>query len=260
MEGATIKIVKLPYYYQTWWFRLFLILTIAGVGYFFHRYRMLNLRRIADAKGKFSRQLIESQEAERKRISSELHDGLGQELGIIKSRAKLGIKEGDDPEIVLRQLVDISETASKAIEEVRDITNDLRPKLVDTLGLTKALKAMLRKASGLIEIESETDEMDTLFSEEDEINVYRIIQEAMNNVIKHSTASDVIVKIKYREHYVDISIEDNGSGFDLETVKEDSFGLIGLKERTNLLGGELTIDTTVGRGTTIKIVIPVSVS
>ena len=246
--GATIKIVKLPYYYQTWWFQILSALLITGVLYLLYQYRISNLKKISEAKSRFSRQLIESQESERKRIAADLHDGLGQELVIIKNRAE----QGKDS---VQELADISESSSQALEEVREIINDLRPQLVDQLGVTKAIKAMLRKVSGVIGIESEIDEIDSVFSEDDEITVYRIVQELMNNAVKHSKASDVIVKIKRSAESVRITVEDNGSGFDPDSVSSDSFGLIGLKERTNLIGGDLTISSQLGEGTKVKIII-----
>ncbi len=256
-EGATIRIVVQPYFYQTWWFGVLASFAAAlMIGLIYHN-RVSHLREIARAKTRFSRQLIESQERERKRLAAELHDGLGQNLVVIKNRALLGINKGDDQERVARELGSISESATLALEEVREITNNLRPQLLDRLGLTKAINAMLKKVSGVIEIESEIDSIDEVFSEIEEINVYRIVQESLNNIIKHFNASDARVKIKRDENKVLIQIEDNGKGFDAGNTKSSGggFGLVGLKERTQLLGGDLAIDSTIGEGTKIQIVI-----
>jgi signal transduction histidine kinase/ligand-binding sensor domain-containing protein len=251
-EGTAIKIIVHPYFYKTWWFIGLCVLAVAALIWWIYHTRVSRLRAIADAKTLFSRQLIESQEAERKRIASELHDGLGQSLVIIKNRAMLGIRKGDDKQRVAKELDNISESASQALDEVREITNNLRPQLLDRLGLTKAINSMLKKGADIIEIESEIDNIDGLFGENEEISVYRIVQESLNNVIKHAEATRVAVKIKRTENQVLITIEDNGKGFDPENVSS-GHGLFGLKERALLLNGELLIDSKIGKGTKLTL-------
>ena len=255
-EKELLKISVTPPFYKTYWFLGLMLFLIGLFIYLAFRYRMNQLQAVVDQKVKYSRKLIETQEAERKRIASELHDGLGQELVIIKNRAELGLQNGGE-NAATSQFEDISETASIMLDEVRSITNDLRPHLLDKLGLTKSIKAMIRKVSGVIAVESSIDDIDGIFSEGDEINIYRIVQESLNNVVKHSNASDAIVRIKHPESGFSISVEDNGKGFDPETVSDGSFGLIGLRERSNLLGSKLKIDSRQSVGTTIKVVIDI---
>jgi signal transduction histidine kinase/streptogramin lyase len=256
-EGAAVKIIVHPYFYQTWWFRVLAAFAVALIIWLIYHNRVSHLQEIADAKTAFSRQLIESQEAERKRIAAELHDGLGQNLVVIKNRAMLGINKGDDKERVARELNNISESAAQALEEVREITNNLRPQLLDRLGLTKAINAMLKKVSGVINLESEIDSIDGIFNETQEISIYRIVQESLNNIIKHSDASDAIVRIKRDANKVLITIEDNGKGFDVANTKSNNsgLGLVGLKERAQLLNGEFVIDSKIGKGTKIRVAI-----
>ncbi|MBS1795845.1 MAG: hypothetical protein JSS81_18465 [Acidobacteria bacterium] len=255
--GAAVGIVVRPYIYQTWWFRLLAALASAVVIGLIYYSRVSHLRTIADAKTDFSRRLIESQEAERKRIAAELHDGLGQSLVVIKNRAALGLKKGDDPARVARELDQISESATLALDEVREITNNLRPQLLDRLGLTKALAAMCKKMSGVVEIECEVDPLDGLFDESEEIGLFRIVQESINNVIKHSGASRAAVRVKRAGNSVSITVEDNGRGFEPGRIKAagGGLGLVGLKERAQLLGGEFAIDSRIGEGTRIEVVI-----
>lgn len=256
-KGDAVTIVVRPYFYQTWWFRLFgIILAILIIGTLYDA-RVRRLRAVAEAKTTFSRRLIESQEAERKRIAVDLHDGLGQNLVVIKNRAMLGLSRGDDPERVSKELSNISETASEALEEVREITNNLRPRLLDSLGLTKAIKAMIKKLAGVIEIDSEVDPIDGIFSESQEICIYRIVQESLGNVVKHSDASEAIVRIKRDLGRVLISIEDNGKGFDLSDRPQGGLGLVGLEERAQILGAEISIESTPGAGTRIGLKVPV---
>ena len=256
-QGATLKIVVMPPYYRTWWFITLAVFALGIFAYLLFRRRdaQINLKHAAELA--FSRRLIDSQEQERKRLAAELHDGLGQNLVVIKNRALLGMRKGDDRERVAKELDSISETATQAIEEVREITNNLRPQLLDRLGLTKAINAMLKKVSGVIEIESEIDSIDNIFSDVQEISVYRIVQESVNNVIKHSNASVARVVIKAAANTLLITVEDDGTGFDFEAAKSKSgFGLVGLKERTQLLNGEFSVDSKIGQGTKIKVKIP----
>ena len=230
------------------------ICLVGLIVWLIYQNRVSHLRKIAETKTVFSKQLIESQEAERKRLASELHDGLGQNLVVIKNRAMLGIKRGDDPEKVLKELNNISESATQALDEVREITNNLRPQLLDRLGLTKAINAMLKKVLGVIEINSEIDSIDKIFNENEEISIYRIVQESLNNVIKHSNATIAVVKIKRTENNVLIMIEDNGKGFAVENVRSNhGLGLVGLKERSQSLNGEFIIDSKIGAGTKIRV-------
>ena len=164
-QGASVKIAVRPNFYQTWWFRAFAALIVALIiGLIYHN-RVSRLRKSAEAQRLFSRQLIESQEAERKRIASELHDGLGQSLIVILNRAMRAIQKGGDRERVERELNNISESALQAIDEVTEITNNLRPQLLDRLGLTKAINSMINKLADVIEIESEVDSIDGIFNQ-----------------------------------------------------------------------------------------------
>jgi signal transduction histidine kinase/ligand-binding sensor domain-containing protein len=259
-EGTALKIVVRPFFYQTWWFIVLLGLAFATFVWWVYYTRVSRLRAVAEAKTLFSRQLIESQEAERKRIASELHDGLGQSLVIIKNRAMLGLNKGDDYARVARELGSISDSASQALDEVREITNNLRPQLLDRLGLTKAIQSMLKKFAGVIEVESQIDSIDGLFTENEEISIYRIVQESVNNIIKHAGASKAVVEIKRGVKEVSITIRDNGKGFDMATLDAErrTLGLVGLKERAQLLKGEIVIDSKPGAGTSIHVTVPVS--
>jgi len=256
-HGTLVRIIVRPHFYQTWWFVLLAVLTGGGIVSLVYYSRVSRLKEIAKTKTAFSRQLIESQEAERKRIAAELHDGLGQNLVIIKNRAVLGINKGDDPDRVARELGSISESASQALDEVREITNNLRPQLLDRLGLTKAISAMIKKVSGVIEVSGDLDPVDDLFAENEEISIYRIVQESLNNAIKHSGASQVRVNIKRTDTRVLISIADDGKGFDVDASDRSGLGLVGLKERAHFLSGTFIINSSIGAGTRIEVEIPI---
>ena len=260
-EGAAVKIVVHPYFYQTWWFLELAVLAVAVIVWLIYHNRVSHLREIAETKTRFSRQLIESQEAERKRIATELHDGLGQSLAIIANRATMGKNRRNEPEKVLNEFDEISQNALAALEEVQIITSNLHPHYLERLGLTKAIKSMLLKVSDVVEVVSEIDVIDNLFPKEAEINVYRIIQESLNNIIKHSAAAEAEIKVKKFADEVVITIKDDGRGFDTENTKSKGggLGLVGLRERTNIIGGRISINSSLGNGTEIRVILPISI-
>ena len=265
-DGKTIPVTVLAPFYETWWFETILLLGLAGLVAIAWKYRVSQLERARVAQQVFSRQLIASQEAERKRIAAEMHDSLGQRLVLIKNLAYLlrrskknAPQDGDDLQIIK----EIDEEASGAIQETREISYNLRPFQLDRLGLTKAIEAMIRttaSASG-IHITSELDNIDDIFSEDLRINFYRIVQESLGNIMKHSQATKANVSIKLSANNLLLRIDDNGRGFNPgERAAEPStsgFGLTGMGERASLLGGEFKIRSIPNQGTTVTVEIPV---
>ena len=217
------------------------------------------MRRGQAAQQAFSRQLIESQERERQRIAAELHDSLGQNLLVVKNRALLGALSQQDEE-ARKQFDEIGATVAQTLEEVRTISYNLRPHHLDQLGLTTTIRAMIEKIaeSSGIAMSSELDDIDGVFPPADEITIYRIIQESLNNVVKHSRASEAHVAVHCHEHHVEITIRDNGQGFassasNAGAADRGGFGLKGLAERVQMLGGTHTIESGPGRGTTVTV-------
>jgi PAS domain S-box-containing protein len=209
---------------------------------------------------KYARQLIASQEAERTRIAAGLHDSLGQNLLLIKNRAQLALSKENQRADLREQMQGISDLASQAIAEVRQISHDLHPPQLDHLGLTHALEAMIdetAQASNIV-FESKLDLVDDIFSKDAAVNLYRIVQESLNNIMKHSRAKRTEIKLERDVHEVELSIIDDGCGF-----KPDEFGGspkgLGLKniaERVKMLGGRLKINSQVGGGTRVEVTIP----
>jgi signal transduction histidine kinase/ligand-binding sensor domain-containing protein len=258
-EGAALRIVVHPYFYQTWWFLSLAVGALAGTIWLIAHYRLVQVRKIAEAKTAFSRQLITSQEAERKRIAAELHDGLGQSLLVIKNRTIIGKKLAQDSEKVATQLEEISKATGQALEEVRSIAYNLRPYHLERLGLRESIEAMIekvREATGL-EINARVALYDEVFSKDDEMTFYRVIQECLNNIIKHANATAVEISIVQTETEVTAQIQDNGRGFAASAdPASGGFGLIGLAERIRMLGGTHSISSEAGKGTTVTIRIP----
>jgi signal transduction histidine kinase len=214
----------------------------------------------------FSRQILQSQENERRRIASNLHDSLGQNLLVIKNQTRLAMQPAD--ESVLRQrLNEISGVVLRSLDEVRQITHDLRPYQLDRLGLTQAIRAIVNRVSENSQIlfASHIDNIDGVFDKESEIHVYRIVQEAINNIIKHSGANEAAVVIKKSVAGVSLSIRDNGHGFenypaDGANSHDHGFGLSGMRERAQILNGRLIVDSRAGQGVNLAFEIPTPVS
>jgi signal transduction histidine kinase len=194
-----------------------------------------------------------------------MHDSLGQRLVVIKNLAYLLLRSkkaspADDAEV--QTIAEISDEASSAIAETREISYNLRPFQLDRLGLTKAIEAMIRTTgiASAIRFTSELDNIDDVFPEDLRINFYRIVQESLGNIMKHAQATEVNVRVKRRVDKVILTIEDNGRGFVADEQSplpsRSGFGLTGMGERASLLGGELKVRSTPGKGTTVLFEIP----
>lgn len=214
----------------------------------------------------FSRLVLERLEEERRRIAANLHDSLGQVLLAIKNQALLAIQRPPDGQGLRLRLEEISGATSQAIEEVRQITRGLRPYQLDRLGLTQAIRSSVTHApaNNSIQFASRVEDIDGLFDKDAEIHVYRIVQEAITNVVKHSAATEAAVVIKKRTTVVSLSIRDNGRGFNPakpSSQRHDlGYGLSGIAERVRILGGTLEMDSRPGAGTSLTVEVPFPIS
>ena len=264
VAGASIQIVARPPFWKTWWFTLIAALSVAALSAAVYRWRVAHLSRAKAAQETFSRQLIASQESERKRIAAELHDSLGQSLAIIKNLALLGRKSPSDGNVAREQFDRITLQSTQAIDEVKDISYNLRPYLLDRLGFRMAVESMINKvadASG-IEFSARIDELDGALTKDHEIDLYRIVQESVNNIVKHAEANRATVEIRRDHHEIGIEVRDNGRGFAVEATYMTEkmgrgFGLFGMAERAKLLGGNLIVRSAPGQGTAVNVRIPI---
>jgi signal transduction histidine kinase len=211
------------------------------------------------AQLEFSRRVLERLEDERRRIAVNLHDSLGQVLLAIKNQALLAIQRPPEQQEIRQRLDEISSAVSQALEEIRQITHGLRPYQLDRLGLTQAIRASVNNASEntSISFAVRVENIDGLFDKDAEIHVYRIIQEAVTNAVKHSAATEAAVVIKKRTTTVSLSIRDNGRGFDASKPflhsQSIGYGLSGIAERVRILGGTFNIQSHPGEGTSLAI-------
>jgi signal transduction histidine kinase/ligand-binding sensor domain-containing protein len=253
-EGVSLRLTVYPPFWRTWWFVLLSALAIAALIYVISRLRFAKIERERAVQTAFAQNLIAAQERERKRIAGEIHDGLGQNLLVIKNWALLALQKDKNSDADL--LEEISDTASQTIEEVRRIAYNLRPYQIDEIGLTRAIEGMLKRlaAAGKISLDSEIDNIDDCFAPDNEINLFRIVQECMNNIIKHSGASRAKVSIKREPYRISLKIEDNGKGFASENLNGTrGLGLTGIEERARMLNGTAVIQSETGKGTVIQI-------
>ena len=256
MTGARVNVIVRAPFWRRWWFWLVCSIAVISIVAFVIRSRLVQLKRKQLEREAFSRRLIESQEAERKRLAGELHDSLAQNLIIVKNWALIGLSSlaADNP--AREHLTEISENTSLAIDEVREISRNLRPQQLERLGLTSTIEQMVRniRSSTDIEFITETDNIDGLLSNESEINLYRVLQECLNNILKHSAATMAWLSIKRTASGAQIICRDNGKGFAPETTSLSSgMGLIGIAERVRMLGGRYTMESAPGKGVTIYI-------
>ncbi|WP_165838365.1 PAS domain-containing sensor histidine kinase [Pokkaliibacter plantistimulans] len=225
--------------------------------------------RLTDANHRLkylSGKMLEIQEQERKAMSRELHDEVGQNLTALKIHLQMASRRQDKP-VDWPQLVDI---ADRCVQQIRDMSLMLRPPQLDTLGLQAALQWHMDRLRGQLPERSSLYVAATLLGLSDHIQValFRIVQEALNNIIKHAQAQVVEVRLQHRGNHISLDIEDDGRGFDINANNNSNLqghasphhqaglGLISMSERAALLGGELQIVTSPGLGTRLHVTLP----
>lgn len=211
-----------------------------------------------------SSQLLDAQEKERKRVSRELHDELGQALALLKHRIRSIQKKLLSEQTELSEVCDnTSLYIDEIIENVRRLSRDLRPSILEDLGLSAALGWLFdnfRKQQN-IETSIKMENIDSLFSQEAQSNLYRIFQEILTNISKHAQASHVHFEVKHEDNMVTFQVLDNGIGFDVKgavtkALAERGMGLATMQERAHMLGVQLDIRSRAGKGTTTTLRIP----
>ena len=210
--------------------------------------------------------LLRAQEVERNRLSKELHDELGQSLALLKhmlrSQAR-AVRDHQAPSI--DEAVDFID---QIIENLRRISRDLSPTILEDLGLTASLKWAIENFIQKHDIEAAVDmiDIDDLFSPDVKIHVYRIVQESLTNIGKHAGATRIRVAVrKEKNDLISFSIRDDGQGFDPTQRRDDQklgqgMGLDILVERAHMIDAQLKIDSAIGRGTEVMLHVPVSAS
>jgi signal transduction histidine kinase len=201
------------------------------------------------------RALLEGQETERRRLARELHDETGQALASILLGLKALEKDvGEQPLAAIRELVD------SALDDVRRLTVELRPPALDDFGLAAALErlASVLGQRNTLAFHVNVNVPTGALPPEHETAIYRIVQEAITNIVKHASANTVSIVVAATETLVRAVVEDDGVGFTPGSVREHALGLVGMRERVQVLGGRLEIESSPGSGTTVVAELPLS--
>lgn len=241
--------------WQTQWFMwrmLAVILVIIGaIFYYYIQSKSTTKKELAEFKEK----VIEQQEHEWKLIAGELHDSIGQNLSAINIYLQQEINQGSSSE----RIINASALTVETVDEVRRISQRLYPKQIERLGLTVSIEAMIKRIEMLsgIQFTCSIENIDNVLSRESEVQYFRIIQELLNNIMKHSGAKTVTINIKRSVMFIITEINDDGIGFDTVDPVKLGFGLINIEERMSMIKAVYEFNSQKDKGTKFKITVPV---
>jgi len=218
----------------------------------------------AKMKQDFGIRIIAAQEEERKRLSREIHDGPAQMLANVLMRTDLIERTYREKgiEYALAEIADLKKTVRNALSEVRRIIYDLRPMALDDLGIVPTLKKYLSTVTEYnpgVEIHFQSRSTEQRIPSNYEVSIFRLVQECVTNAMKHGKCKDIWVKLEWLNNAVNIVVKDDGVGFDQKVVKDHSFGILGMRERIEILNGTISIESEINRGTTVLFKIPLEV-
>jgi signal transduction histidine kinase len=203
------------------------------------------------------RRVVEAQELERARLARELHDETGQALTSILLGLK-PLEETAATDDARSAIALLRELVVSTLQDVRRLAVELRPSALDDFGLVTAVERLVdgfRDQSALaVDLEAQLGE--ERLPSEVETAFYRIVQEALTNIVKHAGATRVSIVLTRRDGSVAAVVEDDGAGFDVNATSEDGLGLVGMRERIGLVGGRLRIESAHGSGTTVRAEVP----
>jgi signal transduction histidine kinase len=223
------------------------------------RQRYVELAESRDSQADLSARLLDAQEQERRSISRELHDEVGQSLGaLLVDVARLNAMLPAEDAKLRESVQHIKSVAERSVASVRNISLLLRPSMLDDLGLVAALEWQAREISrrSEVEVEVESGPIPEDLSEEYKICIYRLTQEALNNVARHSGAKHAWVSVRRGTGKIEISIRDDGRGFNPERAK--GLGLLGMDERVRRVKGKFEVESKPGEGTTVSAELPLA--
>jgi Signal transduction histidine kinase len=229
--------------------RQWLVFGSIGMVFAFAFYNVLRSRRFAKKAQKqneeFSHYVISSQEQERNRVAMELHDSVGQQLMLLTRKAK---NSGD---------VFIQELATDTLANIRAISHNLYPVVLKRLGFTKAAQELVNELDASIELffTTEIAFVDDVLNEEQALHIYRILQETLQNIVKHAKASTVAVTVLKEKNQVSLTVQDNGIGFDYQEIATSgkSLGLKSIQERCKIIKARLKVHSETSQGTRLKV-------
>lgn len=204
------------------------------------------------------RNAMNAREDERRRIARELHDETAQLLTALRlSLERLSLISPAASRAEIQKTIDLCQQAEDAVDK---LIHDLRPALIDELGLVEAIKsqAEVRLGDAGIALNFEVKGIERRLPDDSEVALYRVVQEGVNNIVKHAGAGNVEIQLTFTRDELVASIEDDGCGFDVGSTKTCGLGLSGMKERIGLIGGSLSIASAPGIGTRLKVTAPLA--
>lgn len=238
----TLKVNANSFIYERWWFYPLILSILIIIAYYYFK----ELMKRKNIQQHLSQSLINAQESERARLARDLHDGIGQQLILLKKK-------------IQKQDTALASDTNEILEEMRGITKSLHPSILKQLGLTETLIQMINSVDEQTELffTSDIQPIDGILTPDQEVNLYRIVQESVNNIVKHANATAVEINVLKHKHRIEVEIVDNGKGFNVEEkfIKSNSLGLQTLKERVNILKGDISFQSN-ENGTKVKIIIP----
>jgi signal transduction histidine kinase len=206
----------------------------------------------------YAERLMEAQESERRRIARELHDEIGQALTAVKMNLQAAQRLADEP-VLLSYQQDCIDTVERTLHQVRSLSLDLLPSVLEDLGLEPALRWLVARQVRQTgqSVQLDVDPLDERLPPELELACFRVVQEALTNTVRHAQAGQVYVELRRRADGVQLVVRDDGVGFDVRAALEraahgESLGLLGMRERVTLAGGQLDIVSAPGQGSEIR--------
>jgi signal transduction histidine kinase len=239
-----------------------LLLMLVSMAYILRLERQTQSRYVQLARSqrelqRLSARLLDAQETERRSISRELHDEVGQSLGaLLVDIGRLAAAAGNQAVEFRAQLDNMKAVTERTVREVRNMALLLRPSMLDDLGLAAALEWQGREISRRSEIEVavESDNVPEDLPDEYKICIYRLVQEALNNAVRHSGARNAKVRVEHAAGSIAVRVSDDGRGFDPERTR--GLGILGMEERVKRLGGTFTVESKRGQGVTVRAGLP----
>lgn len=246
---------------------IILALMLVILGTLFYRKKQVEQKAKLDASVAHEKELrtkaiLEAEEKERRRIAQDLHDGVGQLLSAAKMNlSNLDSKIQINNEEQRTAMQNAISLVDDSVKEVRTVSHNMMPNTLIKLGLASAIREFITKLGNAptLKVDLEIVGLDTRLDNQVETVLYRVIQEIINNIIKHAKASQISMQLVRHETELNVMVEDNGVGFDITKLEtSDGIGLKGIQTRIELLGGAVHFDSALGRGTTVIIDVPLS--
>ena len=245
----------IPIWQTQWFFWRMCILLLIIIGALFYYYLEASKKKKKELV-EFKEKIIEHQETEWKVIAGELHDSIGQNLSAINIFLQQELK---NLPVANEKLIQASLLVIETVDEVRRISQRLYPKQIERLGLTVSIEAMIERVSSAsgIKFICNIDKIDNILSRENEVQYFRVVQELLNNIMKHSVAKNVTFNVRRSVMFIVSEIKDDGIGFGFANPAKLGFGLINIEERLRMIKAVYEVSSEKNKGTKFKITVPI---